>query len=623
MTIAASFGLRVEIAFASAADAVTPSWTDVTAYLHFPAGVSISHGRQDEMAQVGTGTSAFVLDNTDGRFTPGNPASPYYPNVKLRRKVRISWRDPNVGTGPYTDRFVGYVDDWDTSHPYGSSLFAACRVSASDRVKRLSAVPGLLSHIEQEFMADHPVAYWPLGDNNPVTPRESIGNYPRVSPMVIRHSGGGGTLAWNGTGPANDGLTAPIFTPASASDGYWLSADSAGFSPSMTATAECAVNTTSATGRILALTYGLWYADVVLSAGYAQVRINYGSPPVAAVTTSTAYLADGNTHHVAISVQAAQTVLYVDGAAVATAVLAQAVNWSQVRAAGDGENGILFGCTIAHIAVYDGLLSAARILEHAKAVLNGCSQDTPGGRIARYAGWVGVPTGELNLAAGDEPAVGPVDTTGKSPWAAMQLVATTEGGVLFVNRSGMLTLTARSARFNTSSAMTLSVASEQVGPGIRPLCNDARVINVAAVSCLGFETVVTDATSVADFGEYRASITTAHVSTVAVQSYAAWLVAKYKDPATRIEDLSIDLQTDSVSLASALALEIGSRITVTGLPSAFPASTMDVIVEGWREDISPDSWDLALSTSPADLTVYWQLGVAGRTELGVTTTLAH
>ena len=39
MTIAASFGTRVEIAFASAADAVTPTWTDVTAYVDFASGV--------------------------------------------------------------------------------------------------------------------------------------------------------------------------------------------------------------------------------------------------------------------------------------------------------------------------------------------------------------------------------------------------------------------------------------------------------------------------------------------------------------------------------------------------------------------------------------------------------
>jgi hypothetical protein len=229
----------------------------------------------------------------------------------------------------------------------------------------------------------------------------------------------------------------------------------------------------------------------------------------------------------------------------------------------------------------------------------------------------------LSLAAGDEPTVGSFDVTGKTPWDAMQLVAITEGGVLYVDRSGMLTLSPRSARLNTTSALTLSASAEQVGPGIRPVCNDAHVINSAEVKGSTTTAYASDAASIAEFGEYRASVETAHPTANAVQSWASWLVGRYATPQTRLEDLSIDLQTDATSRAGALALEIGSRVTVTGLPAAFPASTMDVIVEGWQESIGPDSWDLSLSTSPADTTVYWVLAVAGKSELATTTTLAH
>ncbi len=619
MTIAASFGLKVEIAFASVADAVTPTWTDVTAYLDFASGVSISHGRQDEMGQVGAGTCSFVLDNTDGRFTPGNTSSPYSPGVRLRRKVRVSWRDPNVGSGAYVDRFVGYIDDWDTSHPSGSSLWAACRVSASDRIKRLSSAPGMRSHIEQEILADAPSAYWPLGDQEPVTaPRELIGSW-WVSPMVVRHSGTGGEISWSGTGPADDGLTAPMFTPADASNGYWLSADSQSYG--LAVTLECAVLTSATSGRVLALCEGADYADVVLDGGYAKLRTVRPNRAIYSGSTSSAYLADGRTHHVALVMSSGGAILYVDGVSVAT-LTGWSAQWPQIRAGGDGENGMLFSCTVSHVAVHSGVLDAARILEHAKAV-SGFSTDTPGGRVARFARWAGVPSGELSLAAGDEPTVGSFDVTGKTPWDAMQVVATTEGGVLYVDRSGILTLSARSARVNTTSALTLSAASEQVGPGIRPVCNDAHVINSAEVKGSTATAYASDAASIAELGEYRTSVETAHPSANAVQSWASWLVGKYATPQTRLEDLSIDLQTDATSRAGALALEIGSRITVTGLSAAFPASTMDVIVEGWQESIGPGSWDLSLSTSPADTTVYWVLAVAGKSELATTTTLAH
>ncbi|MEU1008205.1 LamG-like jellyroll fold domain-containing protein [Streptomyces sp. NPDC005890] len=68
----------------------TITWTDVTPYTDVVQGVAITRGAADELAETQPGTATVILDNTDGRFTPGNAASPYYPFVRRNTPVRIS-----------------------------------------------------------------------------------------------------------------------------------------------------------------------------------------------------------------------------------------------------------------------------------------------------------------------------------------------------------------------------------------------------------------------------------------------------------------------------------------------------------------------------------------------------
>src|SRR5689334_2547751 len=86
----------LKVAFASGPDDPAPTWTDITSYWTMSAPSQITRGRQDENSTVQPGTLQVTLDNTDGRFTAGNVASPYYPNVKLRKQIRLSYVDPNT-----------------------------------------------------------------------------------------------------------------------------------------------------------------------------------------------------------------------------------------------------------------------------------------------------------------------------------------------------------------------------------------------------------------------------------------------------------------------------------------------------------------------------------------------
>jgi hypothetical protein len=66
------------------------TWTDISSYVRYDAGISISRGRSSEDSELPPSTASFKLNNTDGRFSPRNPMSPYYGVIGRNTSVRIS-----------------------------------------------------------------------------------------------------------------------------------------------------------------------------------------------------------------------------------------------------------------------------------------------------------------------------------------------------------------------------------------------------------------------------------------------------------------------------------------------------------------------------------------------------
>lgn len=98
------------------------------------------------------------------------------------------------------------------------------------------------------------------------------------------------------------------------------------------------------------------------------------------------------------------------------------------------------------------------------------------------------------------------------------------------------------------------------------------------------------------------------------------LVNTHGTPAPRISTVTLDLLTQTAAITQQLqALELGSLIGITGLPSQAPSGGLSLFVEGWSESISVDAWEMVLNTSPLDSGLvldsdwydqldYWRLG---------------
>lgn len=91
----------VEIAFATDPLSTSPVWTDVTDYVEH--GIEITgRGKQDEVAANNQPSMCTLkFRNYDGRFSPTNASSPYYPNVRKGKRLRV--RLVHVGTNYVQD----------------------------------------------------------------------------------------------------------------------------------------------------------------------------------------------------------------------------------------------------------------------------------------------------------------------------------------------------------------------------------------------------------------------------------------------------------------------------------------------------------------------------------------
>lgn len=92
----------------------TITWTDVTTFVDLlKRGITINRGASDELSETQPGTATLRLDNQDGRFTPGNALSPYYPYVRRGAPIRISVAviPTPTGSAPYPMAMLG--DDFD------------------------------------------------------------------------------------------------------------------------------------------------------------------------------------------------------------------------------------------------------------------------------------------------------------------------------------------------------------------------------------------------------------------------------------------------------------------------------------------------------------------------------
>ncbi len=286
-------------------------------------------------------------------------------------------------------------------------------------------------------------------------------------------------------------------------------------------------------------------------------------------TASTPFTPDGETHHVAVAVYPDtldRMVLYLDGVLMDQS-LANYAAASNTLNVGRGNPDEFVG-VIAHVAFFEEALSATRIAAHANAGLNGFTGETTDARAGRYAEYARIPGAEVDAEVSTI-TMAHIDTTDASAVDMLRLAEATEGGVLFDDRDGTLRLHSQAHRVGATPAVSLSMAGQQVEADYAPRLDRSALVNDARVTSTdnAVKARWVDQASVDEYGPFGVEVQTGHDDPEAAFDMALRLVQTYAEPRLRVPSLTVDVLNCGADMDDLLALNVGSLIEVTGLPS--------------------------------------------------------
>lgn len=572
-------------------------WSDISDHVELAEGVSISGGRGDERSTADANTLTLTLDNKDGRFTADRAASPHYPNVKLYRPIRVLATPVD---GSESVRFTGYVTSWPVEWD-GTDAYAKATISASSRLSRLGLNAAWRSLIEETYLLDEPVVYYPLGEPEGSTmATDASGN--GADPMVMV-AAGTPVVFGDATGPGTDDLTAATFAGDLTGQHLWTDVGETSTPGDIWVSAF--VNSSTSFGGALLYLESVtpdagYFAVYLLGSGVARAEAfpNLSSGSVG-FATGTTTVADGRTHHILGSVNwATQTVkLYVDGVLDASdSSMSPGAGWSLREMRVGQVDGV-----VAHVALGDAPISDARIAAQSDSGVTGWAGETTDVRLERYAAMAGIPAAEVDAEAGST-TMAHVDTTGANVVDLLRVTEATEAGVLFDDRDGTLTLHSRGHRYGAVSVLTLDMARQEVESDYSPRLDASALVNdITAANTRGVSAHVVDAASVEAYGVATASLSTASEDADEPLNLASWARYKYAEPRPRVPSLTVDAlaQVDkNVTCARVMAVTVGDKVTVKNHPRQAALSSTDYFVEGYAETYGPERLTITWNLSP-------------------------
>ncbi|MFF4834111.1 hypothetical protein [Streptomyces sp. NPDC001315] len=146
---------------------VRGAWVDITSYcmVRDDSGrVDITTGIRTEGQQADQAEARLQLKNGDGRFSPRNPAGPYYGAIGRNTPMRISVPDGNGGkTYVIWGDVTQWAPNWDTT---GNSVWVDITISGP--IRRLAQAPAPARSVLYRSIAEPAGAslraYWPVED---------------------------------------------------------------------------------------------------------------------------------------------------------------------------------------------------------------------------------------------------------------------------------------------------------------------------------------------------------------------------------------------------------------------------------------------------------------------------
>jgi hypothetical protein len=591
----------VYIAFTDGPYVASPAWTEVTTYVR---GLSIHRGRSSDFDQFDTGTAQLVLDNRDRRFDPFYTSGPYYTKLTPRRQIRVVGQ---IGGSTY-EVFRGYIAGWPVE-------WTDAGFDSTVTIQAFDALGLMANEIVPTDWPDYyttptaPLAYWKLNDTRATnTSLEQMKNYvwtfsggtqaavfregQPASPTTI----GGSTYfndyiaapPWGDTANIPSSITSnppPSFTFAGF--GWNPSGDTWIISAKWTRGIEVAISSTGVLTVVAAVGAGGALQTKFLGFNAGALRFNPGIPTHFVVVASTTVGPDWDTLTVYINgKQIAGTTSTSTGGSL---FLYQTFMRFQVG-------------TFQEVAIWTRALTATEAQNLGGAAVASLSETTSA-RMNRLIGTTDYPAALQGFTASPVATVSEIGTgTGVVP--EMQLVADSEGGEIYVSKTGILTTTSRFDVFNATRSATSQATFTDSGVGLRygtdllieydadNLKNDVTVEFSGDGEVNAYSDAVIEA-----YGGAATTIETQLDSPTSAAQLATMELGVQGSLVPRISPIDVSVNTAAADWQTILGLELLDRVTFKRTPTVGNQFDRAALINAIDHQIEPGVWRTQLTLS--------------------------
>jgi hypothetical protein len=572
----------VEIAFTDGPYVVSPTWTDVTAYVR---GMDISRGVPDDWTLQADGSATVTLSNRDRRFDPFNTTGPYYGNLLPRRQIRIRATHASTTYDVFRGFIAGWPPEW-TDAGTDSTVTLFC----FDALQLLGSSSLPADWSRDYILSQSPRHYYPCDE--PVTPytgTSTLKDYGSI-PLNMTTTASAINGAELAAGLPGNSIQASVSSAASSVFGA-IAADT-NFSVSLWAV----MDSTSATTGGTVGAYG-WAIGWDPNTGQYVVTIQDQAAGLTRTYTSSNTYDGSQPSHVTFSfnVTSKALVLMVDGVIGATTSATAGAIIIII-----GENVALGTGQFQQVCVWTGLIAQAtvqEIIRRSKAVF----PETTSARFNRIIAETPFSASLTSVPA--SPASSVLDITNDAPTAVSELgkVAVSEFAPLFVTKAGTVTMYSQSQiRTQTNSIVsqqTYGSGGLSIGTEVQLQYDGDSMRNVSNVQMSGGGVYIqTNSSSVTTYGEAEQYVET-QVATLADAVDIANIVNGWGGNVyAKASPVSVVL-SPTASWASTLGLELFDRFTLQVTPPSGNAITTPMLTSRIAHSVTPERWVTTLEGS--------------------------
>ena len=512
--------------------------------------------------------------------------------MQPRKQIKISAVN---GLTTY-EVFRGYVDGWPvsiTDAGFDSTVTIECY-----DVLGLLAEEELPDDLADSYIRNlNPRHYWPL--NDPIDPISyksqtlaDYGNSPApLTPYATFRTSNCDGLA---IGLAN---TAVSISELDFVDGWSLSGNLPPYS-----SAEASLSLWFQAPQLDQITVVSWGAQIEINVSYdviaSEISVQVLNGSTLKTYVATLALDLSVSHHLAANVDNTAgdlRSLFIDAQQVSLSVLSTVSFPTAVYesySSGQGRRQQIF--------TLNRFITAAEV-ETIYRLSRAIITETTADRFTRLIGYTPLPATAYITPTGTVGTVSGITTGGPAVMSELQLLNDSEGGNLFVNKGGQLTMTNRRAFAQGKSLTnqaTIGTTGITIGPEISYRLDSETMRNELTMGFAGEGTVeVKNATAVAAYGAKGGTWSTQLASQQDALELANLLVGFSKDPKVVISPVEVNVSAVDADWDKVLGLELLERYTLALAPAVGSAINVPQLVQSIEHRVIPGEWSTTLNGS--------------------------